>query len=669
MGLVSLSEAWCRRVRAALAGLLAFAAVAGLSLTNLGQNLEHRALDLCYTLRPDPPPPPDLLIVGIDETSFQELQCSWPWPRHFHAALVKELSEAGARLIIFDVLFADPSHPEEDQAFAEVIREAGNVILAHSIEKFETPTMYRQTLVEPLEMFRQAAKGVALFVVTPDTDGVVRHFRLRLGEMTTMPALVAQFLGRERRLPPDLTGLINYCGPPGSIEIIPFYQFLDPEHLPPPAKIRNRIVLVGRTLQSLIDPLTHADVFFTPFFLGTRESMSGVEMQANILHTVLQGNWGTEMTRAARLALSFVLLLGFSFLVIRFPPLPGLALLSGSLVLLAFASLSLFMLKNFWMPPLLAILGLSLVYGIHAVTHLTLEVKEKRWLRQAFGRYVSPALVEFIAEHPELLELGGEEVDATILFADLAGFTAQTETMPPKEVIRLLEEYFTVMTQIILIHKGTVDKYIGDAIMCFWGAPVPLPDHAARACRAALDMQKAMSWLKEFWLSRAKAPLALRIGLHSGRVVAGNVGSRDRFNYTVMGDAVNLAHRLEGLNRYYGSEILLSEPTFQLVRESFLIRELDHILVKGRIQTVKLYELLGNLLPKNPPGPELALFAEGLAAYRSRDWTRAKERFKEVLRLNPRDASARLYLERAGHFLKKPPPADWQGIHKMGAGF
>ncbi len=652
---------WGSAGRALLVGLLVFGAMAGLSFTPLGPGLENLALDMCYNLRPESSPPPELLIIGIDEASFQELRRSWPWPRHFHAALVRELSEAGARLIIFDVLFADPTNPEEDQAFAEAVRQAGNVILACTIEKFESPLLYRQTVVEPLELFRQAAYGVALFAVAPDADGVVRRFRLRLGGQETMPALVARLLQPGRQIPSNLSGLVNYSGPPGSIEIIPFHQLLNPEQLPPPAKIRNRVVLIGRNLESPLDFQSHADIFYTPFFSGTRQAMSGVEVQGHILSTVLRGNWGTEMPRAAQLALSFFLILTFSFLAARLSPFSGLVLLSVSLAVLASASFSLFLAKNFWMPPVFAMFGISMAYGAHAVSHLTTEVKEKRWLKRAFGRYVSPAVVEIIADHPELLELGGEEVDATILFADLADFTPLTEKMPPKDVIHLLGEYFTVMTNIILINKGTLDKYIGDAIMCFWGAPVPHPDHAARACRAALDMQKAMQRLRESWRARNISPLGLRIGLHSGRVVAGNAGSRERFNYTVIGDAVNLAHRLENLNKYYGSKILLSGATHRLIRGTFLLRELDHILVKGRTQPVALYELLA--YPPSEGPAWLVIFAEGLAAYRRRDWTLAKDKFRGVLRLNPDDAPARLYLERAGHFLKEPPPADWQAIH------
>lgn len=649
--------------RALLVGLVTFGAMAALSFTNPGQNLENRVLDLAYTLRPVSPPPPELLIVGIDEASFQELKKPWPWPRRLHAGLIKKLSAAGARLIVLDVLFADPTTEADDQALAEAMQKAGNVVLARTIEKFESPRLYRQTLVEPLEAFSQAASGVALFVVTPDPDGVVRRFHLSLGGLDTMPALAVRLLQPQTFISPDLVGLINYSGPAGSIDTISYYQLMETNSLPA-ARIRNRVVLVGRIMASSIDPIAYTDTFYTPFFLGERQAMSGVEMQGHIISTLLRGAWGVEMPRGLRLLLSAALFVVFSLVTARLSPLPGLVTLLLAAILLGFASFSLFLMQNFWMPPVLAILGVILIYATHALRHLLTEIREKRWLRHAFSRYVSPAIVEDIVAHPERLELGGEEVDATVLFADLTNFTALSERLPPKEIIHLLDEYFTIMTQIILANKGTVDKYIGDAVMCFWGAPMPQRDHAVRACRTALEITKAMRGLNEHWRGQGNPCLSLRIGIHSGRVVAGNVGSRERFNYTVMGDTVNLANRLEKVNKFFGSQILLSEATHRLAKGKFLVRELDRIMVKGRVQPVSLYELLGYATDDGSPA-EVELFAQGLQAYRLRHWQEAVEKFQEVLRLNPQDGPARLYFERASHFLESPPPSTWPAIHHL----
>jgi adenylate cyclase len=339
---------------------------------------------------------------------------------------------------------------------------------------------------------------------------------------------------------------------------------------------------------------------------------------------------------------------------------------AASLLLIAVISFGLFYFMRFWFPPLLLSTGLVMVYSGNVLGHYFVEAREKRWIRQAFGRYVSPALVEVITTHPERLELGGEEVETTVLFADLEGFTQLSETMPPQTLIGLLNDYFTPMTQIIMSHRGTLDKYIGDALMALWGAPVPLPDHALQACWAALEMQQTMTELQEDWRTQGLPPLVARLGLHTGSVVAGNVGSRDRFNYTVLGDTVNLASRLEGVNKVYGTRILLSEETSQRVKDRLLLRELDLVQVKGRAQPVRVYELLGSFPPDGLP-PWLDHFAAGLQAYRQRQWEEASQAFGEVLLLKPGDRPTQVFLGRCRFFAVAPPPSDWQGIFKLDA--
>jgi adenylate cyclase len=273
-------------------------------------------------------------------------------------------------------------------------------------------------------------------------------------------------------------------------------------------------------------------------------------------------------------------------------------------------------------------------------------------------------VVEVITTHPERLELGGEELETTVLFADLEGFTQLSETMPPQTLIGLLNDYFTPMTQIIMSYRGTLDKYIGDALMALWGAPVPLPDHALRACWAALEMQQTMAELQADWQAQGLPPLVARLGLHTGPVVAGNVGSRERFNYTVLGDTVNLASRLEGVNKVYGTRIILSEETSQRVKDRLLVRELDLVQVKGRAQPVRIYELLGSFPPDGLPS-WLDHFADGLQAYRNQQWEEASRAFGEVLLLKPGDRPTQMFLGRCRFFAVAPPPSDWQAVFNL----
>jgi adenylate cyclase len=653
-----------RRGRALGLGLLAFLMLAGLSFLHLGQTVEYRGLDFCYRLRGVEPPPPELLIIGIDEPSFQELRRPWPWPRRFHAELIRRLKAAGARLIAFDVLFADPTQPEDDQLLAQAMAEAGNVILSQTLETALDRSFSRQILVRPLESLSRAARGLALTVLTPDPDGVVRHFRLKVSGLETLPAAVWRTLRPQEPLPPDLSGLIHFAGPPRSLDTVSYYQVLDPERPLPAARIRDRIVLIGSMMTASAAPQGQADAFYTPFFFATHQLMSGVEVQGQIIHTLWSGRWGREFHPALRLGLSLALLLLAAWMLARLRPLPGLAVLAGLILLLLGGAAYLFLTWNLWVPPILLSVSLTLIYSGNLLGQYLLEFREKRWLRQAFGRYVSPALVEVISAHPERLELGGEEVEATVLFSDLAGFTPLSEKMAPKDLIHLLNEYFTAMTQIILSQRGTLDKFIGDAIMAQWGAPIPLADHARRACEAALQMQAAMRGLQQQWLNQGLPLLQARIGIHSGPVVAGNVGSRERFNYTVMGDAVNLASRLEGVNKYYDTEILVSETTYHQVQDVFLVRELDQVQVKGRAQAVTIYELL-DYLPAAGLPPWLESFAAGRAAYLERRWSQAESLFQETLQLKAEDGPARLYLQRCRNYRQEPPPPEWQGVHVL----
>ncbi len=651
---------WRGPGRALVFGLLVALVMTVLSFLPLGQTLENQALDLWYRLRPVKPPA-DILIVAIDEPSFQELQTPWPWPRRLHAELVRRLNNAGARLILFDVIFAGPTNPEDDRHFAEAIQEAGNVILGEAVELAQDPRFTRRLLITPLKSLQQAARRQGLCAIIPDADGVVRRFRLNLYDRETMPLTAYTLLKPEKPLSPQLTGLIDYAGPTRTIETVSYYQVIDPERPLPASRIKDRIVLVGRMLEASATPQAQADAFYTPFFARRGQLMSGVEIQGNILNTLLEGSWGHELPLWCRIALLAGLILLASLVLARLKPISGLILVIAGALLVAAVSGAAFYQARLWIPPLLTAAGLVLVYTGNVLGHYATEVREKRWLRQAFGRYVSPSVVETIIHHPDRLELGGEEVETTVLFSDLEGFTHFSEAMPPQTLIQLLNEYFTPMTRIIMAHQGTLDKYIGDALMALWGAPVPVPDHALRACQAVLEMEHTMAELQERWQAQGLPRLVARFGLHTGRVVAGNVGSRERFDYTVLGDTVNLASRLEGVNKLYGTRVLLSEETASRVQDRLLVREVDLVQVKGRGQPVAIFELMGPLPAEGPPA-WLASFAAGLQAYRQRRWTGASQAFAEVLHLKPGDRPAQVFLERCRSLAEAPPPPDWQGV-------
>jgi adenylate cyclase len=642
-------------------GLLVAMAMVVLSFMPFGRTLENQTLDLFYRLRPVTPQPADLLIVGIDEPSFQELPYSWPWPRRLHADLVRRLSAGGARLIIFDVIFAEASNPKEDKLLADAFREAGNVVLGSTFVVAKDPRFTRRILITPYQSFQNAAKQQGLSIVSPDIDGVVRRFHLSLDDKETLPLAAFRLVRPRTPLSLHLKGLIDYAGPARSIDTVSYYQVIDPERPLPSSRIRGRIVLVGPMLEASATPQAQADSFYTPFFAKVGQRMSGVEIQGNILNTLLLGSWGRELPPWKRLLFLVALILLGSLIMIRLKPMQGLVFTGISLVVIAVVSFGLFYFGRLWFPPFLLSTGLVLVYAGNVLGHYFTEAREKRWLRQAFGRYVAPSVVEVITTRPDRLELGGEEFETTVLFADIEGFTRLSEVMPPQTLIRLLNDYFTPMTQIIMAYRGTLDKYIGDALMAQWGAPVPLADHALRACWAAIEMEKTMTGLQQQWQAQGLPALVERLGLHTGPVVAGNVGSRERFNYTVLGDTVMLASLLEEVNKEYGTRILLSEETCQRVKDQLVVRELDLVQVSGRVQPLAIYELVGPYSRLGVP-PWLEAFAAGLKAYRNRQWDEASKSFREVLHLKPGDRPTQVFLKRCLSFMEAPPPSDWQGI-------
>ena len=650
------------RVRVFALTALIFAVLALLNALQWGHFLENQVLDLFYRLRAFSPSPPEILIVGIDEHSFQDIRTAWPWPRRYHAELIWQLKAAGASLIVFDVIFAEPTDPDDDRLLADAIREAGNVILATTIETTEDAHVHRQIILQPYEPFRLAARGLGLTLVTPDGDGIVRRFQTRFRGEETLSEVVARAFAPRLAIPPDLTGLISFTGPPGHIYTVSYSRLLQDPEPSLLARVRGRIVLIGRILEA--SPTPQADSFYTPFFASTGQLMSGVEIHGQVIHSLLKHSWGQELNLPARLCLYLAVLMVFGFLVARVSPFAAMGVLAGSMLLMSGLSFLLFLQWNLWVPPLLLIGGMAFVYAGHIFAHYWIESQEKRWLRQAFGQYVSDSLVEAITASPEQLQLGGEEVDVTVLFVDMISFSALAETTAPRELVRLLNEYFSVLTEIILDHKGTVDKFIGDAIMAFWGAPLPLTDHAGLACKAALAMQTAMGSLNKGWEAQGFHPISIRIGLHSGPVIAGNVGSRRRFNYTVMGDAVNLAARLQGANRIYGTQIILSEATRRRLGDTFLTRELDLVQVRGRAQTVTIYELLGLLPPTGKP-EWLRLFEAGRVAYLEGKISEASTLFQEILVQYLDDPPTKVFLKRCQRHLSKPLLSEWKGAFML----
>ncbi len=318
-----------------------------------------------------------------------------------------------------------------------------------------------------------------------------------------------------------------------------------------------------------------------------------------------------------------------------------------------------------WVPVVAPLTSVLLAYLGSTAYVSIVEGREKRFIRGAFGKYVSPEVVAQIAESPAALRLGGQKRPLTILFSDLAGFTTLSERLDAEELVTLLNEYLTEMTDIVMEEEGTLDKYIGDAIMAFWNAPKEQPDHADRALRCAIKMQRKMAELNRRWAKDQGEELVVRIGVNTGAAVVGNVGGQNRFDYSAIGDPVNLAARLEPANKSYDTLVMASEFTLKgAAPAEYYLRELDLLAVKGKLEPVRVYEILemqgGDLTREQQES--LSHYNTGLAAYQRRDWELAARYFQAALDSNPQDGPAGVYLERARDCIANPPPADWDFV-------
>src|SRR3989338_1102724 len=304
------------------------------------------------------------------------------------------------------------------------------------------------------------------------------------------------------------------------------------------------------------------------------------------------------------------------------------------------------------------------VYGINIAYNVLLLDKEKNYIKKSFELYLAPQYVKELSEHPEQLKLGGEEREMTVFFSDIRSFSSFSEQLTPQQLVAVLNEYLTPMTDIVLRHKGVVDKYIGDAVMAFWGAPLDDSDHAWHAVQAALDMKQALGFVNQTFHTHGWPDIKIRIRINTGRMVVGNMGSNTRFNYTVMGDAVNLASRLEGLTKYYGAMIIISQGTYLGVKDFFVTRKLDMVAVKGKKEPVEIYEVLDVNERKVEYEPLIQATEVALSLYTAQRWDEALEAWDRVKSYKS-EQLADMVMERCEQYKKQPPASGWNGGWEM----
>ncbi|MEZ0397078.1 MAG: adenylate/guanylate cyclase domain-containing protein [Anaerolineales bacterium] len=572
-------------------------------LTTPLERLEFSMRDSLMRLRGERPPNEQIVIVAIDDFSFNWTGYQWPWPRAYLAEIVNWLNAAGARLIGLDVfLFEADSDPAGDPALAAALEQSPSVVTVAQI--FSDESQQTVTIKLPLPVYRSAVDGVGITVVTRDDDAIVRGLRAVQfygDEPYYNWAFEAAALALQTDRPSDFTAtgltfagqriplynanlLINYAGPAGTYPTYSAARLLLGDY--PPDLFRDKIVLIGATT------ITLQDIYPTPF--SAQEQTPGVEIVANAIDTLLTG----QHLRILPLWASLLILLGMALLAsllirLRRPSLTLLLMGSGLFLYLAVAYLA-FARAGWYLPMTAPLLMLLLGVLLPATEQAVSQEIEKRRVRSLFSRFVSPEMVDQLLETQDIRSLN-RRATLTILFSDIRGFTSLSEKLAPEEVVALLNPYLEAMTGVIHKHGGTVDKYEGDAIVAFFGEPVPYRDHALRAARAAVEMQVRLAELREKWKSEGifSGRFEIGIGLNSGEAFVGLIGSAQRINYTVIGDNVNLASRLQDLTKTYAWPIIVSESTARAIESEFEVEFIEAAPVKGKAEPVRIYKLLG----------------------------------------------------------------------------
>jgi adenylate cyclase len=576
-----------------------------------------------------------------------------------------------------DVGFIDP---EQIKASAANIANARYQMIQASKKADEQAFVHAYSAVSNLKILTDVAENSGYFNAFPDSDGVIRwaplvikfqgdyysslpiSMLLQYLEWPILSLKIAEFGVESVKLdnlviPTDEAGrlLVNYLGPAKSF---PHYSISDIIHNRlSPELFKDKIVIVGATATGIYD------MRVTPF----SAVYPGVEIHATVIDNILHQNFLIHSGWTKFLDICMIIVLGFvvGIAIPRAKAVHGVLLILILLIVFGGINTFLFAHYNIWLNLIYPVLTMMTIYLAITVYRYITEEREKKKIRGAFQYYLTASVINEMLKDPSKLKLGGDKKALSVLFSDIRGFTTVSETLTPEELVHLLNEYLTAMTDIVFKYEGLLDKYMGDAIMAVYGAPLDQPDHAVRACRTALDMIEELRKLQKKWSDEGRPVLNIGVGINSGDMVVGNMGSQMRFDYTVMGDSVNLGSRLEGINKEYGTNIVISEYTYDAVKDILLCRELDSVRVKGKKLPVKIYELIGDKKDAALHEVFLRRFEAGLEKYKQAHWDEAVIAFEQALEIRPGDPPSELYIRRCKDLKENPPPPPWDGVFTM----
>lgn len=571
------------------------------------ERIEYTARDLVMRIRGKQEPSQEIVIVAIDDFSFNWTGYQWPWPRSYLAEVVDQINAGGGKVVGVDIiLFEQDENPANDEMLAKSLAASPSAVSVVQLYSTGTDNQVVYTFSQPITPIRSVLDGTGITTVKRDEDAIVRsveafdvydqrtiyHWAFEIASLhlgvdgpSNPTSSSMQFNGQTVPLQGGRM-LVNFSGPAETYTTYSAANVHDGITLEQnPEAFRDKIVLIGVTT------LTLQDIYPTPF--SAQEPTAGVEIVANTVDTIINGVYLRETSPWTTLLITILAAI-LAAAISNFKR-PSTTLITMGAVMIGYLVIGIiiFISQRLFIPAVAPEIMLFLGVVLPTLEHAVSQELEKRRVRNLFSRFISPEMVDQMMSTQDLNSLN-KRSDVSIIFSDIRGFTTLSEKLAPEDVVALLNPYLEAMSNVIYEHGGTIDKYEGDAIIAFFGEPVPFKDHAERALRASLDMRKALEKLRNQWEKEGRPnQIEMGIGINSGEVFVGLLGSAQRINYTVIGDNANLASRLQDLTKTYAWPILISESTYQQVKDLFDTEFADAVTVKGKTQPVNVYKVLG----------------------------------------------------------------------------
>ena len=662
---------------------LSFGIVCGLSKFKIIENLESETFDLRQiAFAPETKASPDIVMIWLDEKTMKDLPYRSPVPRDFLAQLNSKLLEAEPRLVAYDIFLKNPSFPEADAALAGSL--SGGPAYAVMPMRIGCEKSGVDGCVDfPLELFRESLDGVGLADLPFNPfDSVVRYakydFQTDIGKTPSFAALIFEkSTGRSASAAisdksnwPHIASLtltpflkefgetfIRFTAPPSRIGGSANAFKVFPAHLAangmvPAAWLKDKIILVGAAYEDL------QDAYLTPYFakFTNYARMNGVEIHANALSNLLTSQYYYTFEPWQVFALLILIIIMITKSASLSSPFQSSFFLLFTIATLIGVSILCFKKWGVVVPVVIPACGAVTSFGLGVGLRALTEGRQRKWIRGVFAQYVPPTVVDHLIQNPELIKLGGETRRITSVFTDIASFTSISEKLEPPTLVNLLNEYLSRMNEIFFRYGGTIDKYEGDAVIAFFNAPLAVKDHELSAVKAAIDIQSASYEISKKWEPACGRSIITRVGINTGEAVVGNMGSKDRFDYTAIGDTVNLASRLEGTNKFYGTCVIAGENTVKGITNSIIMRPLDRVRVKGKKEAILLYEIMG-LYDKTEFDQIKYLatqFADAFKKFENREIEESEKILDEILKIYSDDQPAKELLSRCKKARENP---------------